>query len=149
MSWTHCILLFLLEEISDLDEEFYIGWSRWRGSFFFLRHGSIHSLHHEEYTDRYDDEVDSDSDEVAPCDHSSDLLGICECTDDDRIPEIVVHIREIESTCDLADDWHDDILDNRGDDLAERCTDDHTDCEIDYIALHREVSELFYHTHRK
>ena len=139
MSWTHCILLFL-QEISDLTKELDISRTYWNWSFFW--HSSIHSFHHEEYTERYDDEVESDSHEVAPCDHGPDLLGICECTDDERIPEVVVHIREVYTTCDLADDWHDDILDDRGDNLTECCTDDHTDGEIDNVAFHGEFLEF-------
>ncbi len=145
-----CIRLFFLEEVSDLDEELYISrsyWSGWSWSLFW--HSSIHGFHHEEYTERHDDEVEGDSDEVTPCNHSPNLLGICECTDDERIPEVVVHIREVYTTTDLADDRHDDIFHDRGDNLTERCTDDHTYSKIDYITFHCEVSELFYYTHRK
>jgi len=41
-------------------------------------------------------------------------------------------------------DWrHDDVVDERCDDPAERGADDDADGEIDYVAAHRELFELF------
>ncbi len=135
-------ILFLLEEISDLGEELDISGSRWCGNLFFLRKSSIHRLHDEEYTECYDHEVECNLEEVTIVDGNRFLslddggkgyLEICE-----------VHIPD-----EPSDRWHDDVFHERGHNLAKCGTDNHTDSEIYYIALHSEVSELFEYTHNR
>jgi hypothetical protein len=38
---------------------------------------------------------------------------------------------------------HDDVGDQRADDLAERAADHHAHGEVDHVAAHREVTKLF------
>ncbi len=137
---TQYLILFLLEEISDLGEELDIGRSRWWWSIFFLWKCSIHSLHHEEYTECYDHEIEYNLKEVTIVDGNRFLsfdergkgyLQICE-----------VHISDKPS-----DRWHDDIFYERGHNLSECGTDNHTDSEIYYVSLHGEVSKLFEYLH--
>ena len=77
----------------------------------FLFYRFIHRLHNHEDTKCDNHEVQSDGEEIPPCNDGSCFLGIQEGARDTRITERIVHIRKIESTRDLADNWHDDILD--------------------------------------
>src|SRR6185295_4096630 len=53
--------------------------------------------------------------------------------------------REIEAAENLADDRHDDVFGQAGDDLAECCADDHGDGEIEHVAFHDECPEFLEH----
>ena len=52
---------------------------------------------------------------------------------------------EIQAAEDLADDRHDDVVGQAGDDLGERGADDHRDGEVEDIALGDECAKVLQH----
>src|SRR5690606_11143987 len=52
---------------------------------------------------------------------------------------------EVEATEDGADDWHDDVVDQRINDLAEGTADDHADSQIHHIASGNKLLKFLQH----
>src|SRR6185503_8375861 len=55
------------------------------------------------------------------------------------------HVREVDAAEQEPDRRHQDVFYERVDDLAEGGADDHADGEVDDVAPHRELFELFEH----
>ncbi len=65
----------------------------------------------------------------------------------DTFLDDILHRRKIHAACQLTNSRHDNVFDQRADNLAERATDDHTDRHIDDVAFECEVFELLDHSH--
>src|SRR5215217_6769051 len=93
-----------------------------------------------------DHEVDGDGDEVAPAEDGPLLLrlGISHAARHLARKRQVV-VREVEPAGHGADDRHEQVADDRLDDLPERRPDDDADGKIDDVAAQRELLEFFEH----
>ncbi len=92
-----------------------------------------------------DQEIDEDGDEAAIGEDGALLLGGGERRRRDVLRQAEEVVVEIEAAGDGADDGHDDVVDERGDDLAEGGADDHADRQVEGVALERERLKLLPH----
>ena len=106
-----------------------------------------------------DDEVNDDGDDVDDNvdDSEDEYYGSSVVSNDNEVNDVVDEIAvcdcgfadgkgktaEIDPTDDQADQWHDDIVDHGGNDLAERSADDDSHGQVDNIAAHEECFEFF------
>lgn len=129
--------LFLLEFVPDFHQELFgecelrslgAGWLR-------LTVQLIDLLHHDEDTERDDDEVDD---------------GLKKCAVfDDRTSDRERKSGEVDFAEQYTNERHQDIIHERCDDLSECTTNDDTHGEIDNVSFHGEASEFFDDGHRK
>src|SRR5215471_10406470 len=122
----------LLQEIPDLCQQFLLlGEWRRRGSFLLSR------LH--EPPQKLDDEEENGQRDQEKVDHLSEKQPIRDFLPmDDSLPLEMAMLSCEQHT----DQGHDEVLDQRVDDLAEGRPDDHPDCEINDIAFEGEVLEF-------
>lgn len=134
----------LLQQVADLDENFFLGGRLRRGSgggrFVFLEH--VDRFDHQEDSPRDDDELDQDGDEIAVVQGRrggglrGSQVGIARAIEADK------QLAEIDFAEDEAERRHDDVVDDGGDDFPESRTDDHTDGEINGVAFGDEGFEF-------
>ena len=97
----------------------------------------------EEDDERYDQEVQYLRKERTVLENGcAGRLGLSE-----RIVVVAVErdeqVAEIDAAGENADERHDEVIDERCHNGAERSADDNTDCHIDHIALHGKIPEFF------
>ena len=101
----------------------------------------VDGLDHAEHGERDDDEVEDDGDQVAVVD------GDLGCDDfaalHDGLLEHPFPRGKVDAAGQHGDERHDDIIDERGRDLAERAADDDADGHIEHVAAHGKGLELF------
>jgi hypothetical protein len=102
--------------------------------------------------EREDEEVDGDRQEIAVgekrnASFGEGFVGHRPVVARRRRPERDEPVAEVQSANEAADDRHDQILDQRIDQLSERGADDHADCKIDHAALERKLAKLFHERH--
>ena len=92
---------------------------------------AVDSLDQEEYDQGYDNEVNNIIDEIAVGNFGA--------------PQCEGQAGEIDPADDQADQGHDDVTDQRGNDLAEGSADDDRDRQVHDIASHDKFFEFFNH----
>src|SRR5271157_3189141 len=120
-----------LEQVANLGEQFLVFCQR-RALGFFLpeMHDPAQELHDEKEEGRgHDQEVDDISKEQT-------VLNVLTFN-----PEHPVFIALVAREDD-ADNWHDNVIDQRLDDVAEGAADDHAHGQVDHIPFERELPEL-------
>jgi len=133
------------QQIPDLGEQFFRSRGLARFGFFFPLQ-PVEELDNQEQDEGDDDEIDSYSYEVAIRQDRACFLGVGKWqTCFHRRTKRKIIIRKIEPASRCADCGHDDIANHRSNDCAERCTDDHADCQINNIASKRELFEVGEH----
>ena len=63
------------------------------------------------------------------------------------IGEVDEEVGEIHFAEEQSDRRHDDVVRERGDDLAETCADDDADSHVQHVALYRKFLEFIHHAH--
>jgi hypothetical protein len=124
-------LLVFLQQIPDLREESHFLWRADGGGFFLFLLEALQEFDHQEDAERDDEKVDHCLDERAVLD-AGIAHGQRQCGE--------IEFAEHQTEC-----RHDEVVDQRGDDLTKGRSDDDGDGEIHHIALHGEVSEFFEH----
>jgi hypothetical protein len=137
-----------LQDVADLGEKLHVG-RRLRLLVLLSLDEPVHGLHRKEQHPGDDQEIEGDGDEMAAAEHRALLLraAIGEALLN-RIGKRRVMIREVEPAGDRTDDRHEDVADERVDDLPERGSDDHADGKIDDIATQGELLEFLEHDGR-
>ena len=131
-----------------LAERAYLGrGSRSRDHDLLLGHLSqpVHRPHHEENDERDEEEIDDRSEEQSDIDgRRPGSFGSVECRIL-RATEIDVKAGEIHARQQQTNRGHQDVVDKRRDDLADRPADDDTDSQVNHATLHSEPFELIPH----
>lgn len=94
-------------------------------------------LDEDEDTERDDKEIDDGLEEITVLDADADTIT-------EPVWNRDVEVGEIDTTDNHPDDWHDDVVDESGDDFSECGTDDDTDGEVDDVALVDEFGKFFH-----
>lgn len=119
-------LILSLEEVSDLSEENLI-LSRCRRSSLLLLDELVHHLNDKEDAEGDDKEVDHSLEEETDLDNG--LISIEAPRDND------MKTLEVDTAYDSADNGHEHIINESGNDACEGRSDDHTNSEIHNISL--------------
>ena len=121
------------------------------GRFLALAHQLCRPAHHQENDEGEDEEAHDLGQECAPAEHRR--AGLLErrivghravIVGGDRAKQEEV-AGEVEPAEDLADDRHDDVVGEAGDDLGERGADDHGDGKVEHVALGDERAKVIEH----
>ena len=102
----------------------------------------VDGLDHAEHGERDDDEVQNDGDQIAEVDGDlgvNDLAALHHGLLEHPFPRGEVH-----AAGKNGDKRHDNIVHQRGRDLAERAADDDTDGHVDDVAAHGKRLEFFH-----
>ena len=132
----------IFEEIADLGEkELFLPGLIWLWRFlgFFFPEGG-EQLDKQEYGEADDQKIDNRLDKGTVHEGGYGVTG-------SGRGDHIFQIGKIDPPQEKPQQRHQQIVDQRGYDLAESPPDDHCHSQIDHIALHRELLEFFEHPH--
>jgi hypothetical protein len=151
-------LLFVLKQIADLCEQYFLV-GRSGDGFFFFDEG-VDAFDQEENAKGDDEEIQGGGNKITPGEDGTDFLGVGQgkvttgilrdkirlCLHD-FVRERNVKVGKIEVANQLAQGRHDDVAHERGDDFAKRRADDDADGEVNDVSPHDECFELLNDFH--
>ena len=146
-----CSRLLLLQQVTNFGQQLFLCRTlrlfRGGSGLFLLAVQLVDALEHQEDTEGDDEEVDDVLNETTVGEYrcSGFLCGSQRGVV--SIAKIDEQIGKVDAASSQADDRHEHVVDQRGDNLSKRAADDDTDSHVHYVALHGKLFEFTDKSH--